>query len=149
MITVIQRVDSAAVYTDGILTGSIERGILVFLGVGKGDTRIDADYLLDKILHLRIFEDENGKMNGSLRDQKGGMLVVSQFTLLGDCRKGRRPSFTRAEEPAPARELYEYFLTRARREIDVVAEGSFQQMMKVELVNDGPVTMIINSRKED
>ncbi len=146
MIAVVQRVDNAAVKLNGILTASIQKGLLVFLGIAREDCNADADYLLNKIVNLRIFEDKSGKMNISLLEQNGELLVVSQFTLLGDCRKGRRPSFEPAEEPKRAQELYNYFLSQARREVEVVSEGSFQQTMKIELVNDGPVTMILNSK---
>lgn len=146
MRTVIQRVDSAKVRVDGQEISSIGRGILILLGAEKGDSEKDADYLLDKIANLRIFEDTEGKMNLSLLDISGSMLVVSQFTLLADCRKGRRPSFGDAAEPEPANELYEYFIKEAEGKVDVVKAGKFQAMMKVELVNDGPVTIILDSR---
>lgn len=147
MKAVIQRVDRAAVQTNGTITASIGSGLLVFLGIERGDAQPDADYLFNKIANLRIFEDQAGKMNLSLLEMDGELLVVSQFTLVGDCRKGRRPSFSRAEEPKRARELYNYFLSQAGREVRVVAEGSFQQAMKIELLNNGPVTMIVDSRK--
>ncbi|MEA1970408.1 MAG: D-aminoacyl-tRNA deacylase, partial [Thermodesulfobacteriota bacterium] len=118
-----------------------------FLGVAKGDEERDADYLSDKIVNLRIFEDLNGKMNLSLMDISGEMLVVSQFTLLANCRKGRRPSFIGAAGPEQASKLYEYFTEIARRHVEKVATGQFQAMMKVNLVNDGPVTMILDSTR--
>lgn len=146
MRAVIQRVKKAKVNVNGRSISSIEKGILVFLGVEKGDSRADADYLLDKILNLRIFEDEAQKMNLSLIDVKGEMLVVSQFTLLADCRKGRRPSFVKAELPEAAKALYEYFIDSGARKIAKVADGEFQTMMDVQLINDGPVTIVIDSK---
>lgn len=148
MRSVVQRVDSAEVRIDGRRLSGIERGVLVFLGIEHGDRESDADYLSDKIMNLRIFEDEEGKMNLSLLDIRGAMLVISQFTLLADCRKGRRPSFTGAENPDPARMLYDHFLRRARERVAQVAQGEFQAMMAVELVNNGPVTMLLDSRRD-
>jgi len=145
---VVQRVDRACVSVNEQTISSIEKGILVFLGIEKEDSRTDADYLLEKVVNLRIFEDSEGKMNLSLLDISGEMIVVSQFTLLGDCRKGRRPSFIRAEEPTTAKNLYEYFMSKAREKINRVGAGEFQAMMKIELVNDGPVTLLLDSRKE-
>lgn len=144
---VVQRVDKASVSVNGRVISAIGKGLLVFLGVEKGDTREDADFLVEKVVHLRIFEDGEGKMNLSLHDTGGGLLVVSQFTLLGDCRKGRRPSFTGAEDPGQARAAYLRFIQEASERIDDVQGGEFQAMMKVELVNDGPVTMLLDSRK--
>lgn len=144
---VIQRVDRASVSVNNHIISRIGAGLLVFLGIEKGDTIGDADILLEKTIHLRIFEDREGKMNLSLLDVAGGMLVVSQFTLLGDCRKGRRPSFTGAEDPGPAKDLYQYFIKRAAERVACVAGGEFQAMMKVEIVNDGPVTMLLDSKK--
>lgn len=146
MIALIQRVDEARVYIDKNLKDGIGKGLLVFLGVASGDEFRDADYLLEKITNLRIFEDEQGKMNRSVADISGELLVVSQFTLLADCRKGRRPSFGRAEQPERAKKLYEYFLENAKRSLRRVGSGEFQAMMKIHLVNDGPVTISINSR---
>ena len=146
MRAVVQRVDKAVVRVGGRQISAIGQGVLVFLGVGKNDDQKDADFLLDKIMHLRIFADQNDKMNLSLRDLDGEMLVVSQFTLLSDCRKGRRPSFVAAEEPQRARMLYEYFLEQAGRRLVRVAGGEFQAMMKIELINDGPVTIILDSK---
>lgn len=146
MIALIQRVDEARVYIDKNLKDGIGKGLLVFLGVASGDEFRDADYLLEKITNLRIFEDEQGKMNRSVADISGELLVVSQFTLLADCRKGRRPSFGRAEQPERAKELYQYFLENAKRSLRRVGSGEFQAMMKIHLVNDGPVTISINSR---
>jgi len=148
MKAVIQRVDSARVSVGEKTAGEIGKGHLVLLGVEKGDTKGDADYLADKIINLRIFEDEGGKMNLSLLDIKGALLVVSQFTLLADCSKGRRPSFTQAGEPALAQELYEHFVSAAKEKTGGKVEtGEFQAMMKIDLVNNGPVTMILESRK--
>ncbi len=144
---VVQRVDRAKVTVEEHTVSSIDKGILVFLGVEKGDGADDADYLLEKVVNLRIFEDSDGKMNLSLLDVAGEMLVVSQFTLLGDCRKGRRPSFICAEEPVEAKTLYEYFVVKAREKIGNVGTGEFQAMMKIELVNDGPVTLLLDSKK--
>jgi D-tyrosyl-tRNA(Tyr) deacylase len=144
---VVQRVDRARVIVDGQITSSIGKGILVFLGIEKGDSYRDADFLLEKIIHLRIFEDSQGKMNLSLLETSGDILIVSQFTLLADCRKGRRPSFISAEEPEEAKRLYEYFISMAGGKIDHVGTGEFQAMMKIESVNDGPVTMLLDSRK--
>jgi D-tyrosyl-tRNA(Tyr) deacylase len=145
MRAVIQRVSRAKVTIGGDLTGEIGRGLLVLLGVGRGDTQADADYLADKIAGLRIFEDADGKMNRSVADVGGGVLVVSQFTLYGDVRKGRRPSFDGAAAPATARELYEYFVGRIRAAGLPCETGRFQEMMHVELVNEGPVTILLDS----
>ncbi len=147
MRAVIQRVDFARVKIDGKIIGKIKKGFLVLLGVEKEDKKADADYLVDKIVNLRIFEDDNGKMNLSLLDISGEMLVVSQFTLLADCRKGRRPSFVNAGNPELAENLYEYFVKNTRRQIQKVATGKFQAMMEIELLNNGPVTIILDSRK--
>ena len=144
---VVQRVDKASVSVSNQVISSIDAGLLVFLGIEKGDTAGDADLMLEKAIHLRIFEDREGKMNLSLLDVAGGLLVVSQFTLLGDCWKGKRPSFIRAEDPGPAKDLYEYFMRKAAEKVVCVAGGEFQAMMKVELVNDGPVTMLLDSKK--
>ena len=113
----------------------------------KEDTEVDADYILGKTINLRIFEDEQDKMNRSLLDVNGAMMVVSQFTLLGDCIKGRRPSFVKAEEPARAKKLYEYFIKEAKEKVKSLATGKFQEMMEIELVNNGPVTILLDSRK--
>jgi len=147
MKAVIQRVDSASVSVGGSEISRIGAGLLVLLGVEKGDSEKDADFLLDKIIHLRIFEDGEGKMNRSLVDISGELLVVSQFTLLADCRKGRRPSFTDAADPARATALYEYVLSRAKEKLQKVGQGQFQASMKVELVNSGPVTILLDSRR--
>lgn len=147
MRAVVQRVSRARVEVGDEITGEIGRGLLVLLGVSQQDTETDADYLLEKILNLRIFEDAEDKMNLSLTDIRGDLLVVSQFTLYGDTRRGRRPSFIQAAPPAVAKKLYEYFVGKARVSNLKVSTGQFQAMMEVELVNDGPVTIIIDSEK--
>ena len=147
MRAVVQRVSRAKVAVDGEITGEIGRGLLILLGVAVNDTESDLDYLVEKIVNLRIFEDADDKMNLSLIDIKGEMLVVSQFTLYGDTRRGRRPSFITAAPPQKANELYEYFVEKARRQIAKVGTGRFQAMMDVELVNDGPVTIMLDSEK--
>lgn len=139
----IQRVKRASVTIDGELYSNIGAGILVFLGVEKGDSEANADKLAEKLIKLRIFEDENGKMNKSIQDIGGEILVVSQFTLAGDCKKGTRPSFDKAELPQRANELYEYFVLKVK-ELGVPTQtGSFGAMMNVELINDGPVTFML------
>ena len=147
MRAVIQRVDRAGVRINHQELSSINEGILVLLGVEKEDSETDADYVLEKAINLRIFEDEQGKMNRSLLDIGGAMMVVSQFTLLGNCVKGRRPSFIAAEEPVKANKLYEYFVGRAKEKVNHLATGKFQEMMKIELTNNGPVTILLDSRK--
>lgn len=146
MLACIQRVSRAKVTVGGETTGEIERGFLVLLGVAHGDAEADADALAKKVVGLRVFEDAEGKMNLALADVGGGMLVVSQFTLLGDCRKGRRPSFSGAAPPEEANRLYEYFVQQVAGQGIPTATGRFAAMMDVELVNDGPVTLIIDSR---
>lgn len=146
MRAVIQRVSNSSVSISGKIIGKIEKGLLVFLGVGKNDTEKDAEYLANKIVNLRIFEDENGKMNRSLIEIGGRMLVVPQFTLYSDCSKGRRPSFVEASEPKKANRLYEHFAYLVSQKKIQVEKGKFQEMMSVSLVNDGPVTFIINSK---
>lgn len=143
---VIQRVGEARVEVDGRSTGSIGAGLLVLIAVAKNDTQTDADYLADKLLGLRIFSDEAGKMNRSVVETKGGLLVVSNFTLYGDCGKGRRPGFDQAAPPDLARHLYEYFVQKLRTRHAPVETGIFQASMSVHLVNDGPVTLICESR---
>lgn len=145
MRAVVQRVARASVTIDGEVTGSIGAGYLVLLGVGADDTRAEADRLWDKLRTLRINEDENGKTNLSLADTKGEVLVVSQFTLYANCRRGRRPSFTDAAAPALATELYEYFVSLVRRDVEHVATGTFAAYMQVELVNDGPFTIVLDT----
>jgi len=145
---VVQRVAWARVRVRERTVGEIGRGVLVLLGVGREDEHADAEYLAEKIVHLRIFEDAEGKMNRSLLDVGGDMLVVSQFTLYGDCRRGRRPSYSEAAPPDRARALYEHFIATARRYGLCVQTGVFQEMMEVELVNAGPVTLLLDSRKQ-
>jgi D-tyrosyl-tRNA(Tyr) deacylase len=147
MRAVIQRVQSASVCVDGRMTGKIDQGLLVLVGVGKGDGEKDIAYMVSKLPDLRIFEDASGKFNLSLREAGGGMLVVSQFTLYGDCRKGRRPSFTDAAEPAEAKKLYEQLVFKLREQGIPVETGEFQAKMEVHLVNDGPVTILLDSRQ--
>jgi len=148
MRAVIQRVSRAQVRVEGQIVGEIGKGILLLLGVGKADTKAQADSLLEKLVNLRIFEDEAGKMNLSLLDAGGALMVISQFTLYADCRKGRRPSFTDAGSPEEAKALYEYFISRARGRGLVVASGIFQALMEVELVNFGPVTILLDSSRD-
>lgn len=147
MRALLQRVSQASVKVDGTITGEIGAGLLVLLGVTTADHSRDADALVEKILHLRIFADDGGKMNRSLLDTGGGLLVVSQFTLYGDCRKGRRPSFDAAAPAEQARALYEHFVAAARRAPLTVATGVFQAHMEVALVNDGPVTLWLESNQ--
>jgi D-tyrosyl-tRNA(Tyr) deacylase len=147
MRAVVQRVSRAKVTVAGETTGEIGDGLLVLLGVSNRDAESDALYLVEKVLNLRIFEDENEKMNLSLLDTGGGLLVVSQFTLYGDTRRGRRPSYIDAACPDEANRLYEFFVAECRKRIDGVETGRFQAMMDVELVNDGPVTILIDSEK--
>jgi len=147
MRAIIQRVSRAKVTVEGEIVGEINKGILVFLGVSDEDSEKDAAYLSEKIVNLRIFEDVAEKMNLSLLDIKGELLVVSQFTLYADARRGRRPSFTRAAAPEKADSLYEFFVAEARRQISKVETGRFRAMMDVELVNDGPVTVLLDSEK--
>jgi D-tyrosyl-tRNA(Tyr) deacylase len=143
----VQRVDHAAVAVDGETVGQIEHGLLVLLGVTHDDTSDDAGYLAEKVVELRIFPDDAGKMNRSLAEIGGAMLVVSQFTLYGDCRKGRRPSFIDAAAPEKGEQLYQEFVTAVRGRGVEVATGTFRAHMKVSLVNDGPVTMLLDSKK--
>ena len=147
MRAVIQRVSRAKVTVGGEVVGEIGPGLLVLLGVGSGDTRADADYLAEKTIGLRIFEDRDGKMNLSLADTGGALLVVSQFTLYGDVRRGKRPSFDAAAPPQLAKELYEYFVEKIRAVGLRCETGRFQEMMQVELVNEGPVTILLDSSK--
>lgn len=140
---VIQRVKKASVEVENKIVGKIEQGFLVLLGVGPEDTKETADYLVQKLIKLRVFEDENGKMNLSLKDIHGELLIVSQFTLYADCNSGNRPSFTLAAKPDKANELYEYFIKKCQEENVKVEHGIFGADMKVELLNDGPVTIIL------
>ena len=147
MRAVVQRVSRAKVTVNGEVAGEIGRGLLVLLGVGAGDTRAEADYLAEKIVGLRIFEDTGGKMNLAVAEVEGAVLVVSQFTLYGDVRRGKRPSFDGAAAPHAARELYEYFVGKIRAAGLRCETGRFQEMMQVELVNEGPVTILLDSGK--
>ena len=147
MRAVVQRVTRANVTIEGKTVGEIGKGLVVLLGVARDDSESDASYLANKIIALRIFDDEQGKMNLSLKDCGGSALVVSQFTLYGDVRRGLRPSWIDAAAPEVAEPLYEFFCNEMRKDLDNVATGSFRQMMQVELVNDGPVTILIDSRK--
>jgi D-tyrosyl-tRNA(Tyr) deacylase len=142
---VLQRVKKASVSVSGAMVGSIGPGLLILLGIHKDDTPAQADFLVDKCAGLRIFADDAGKMNRSLADAGGGALVVSQFTLYGDCSRGRRPSFTDAADADKGRTLYEYFVSRLRQLVPGVATGVFGAMMDVELINDGPVTFVLDS----
>lgn len=148
MRAVVQRVSQASVCVDNQICGAIGPGLLVLLGVGKNDSAQDAALLADKIANLRIFDDEHGLMNLSLLETQGEMLVVSQFTLFGDCRKGRRPSYSTAAPPAEAIRLYEQFIHEARAKQIPVATGIFQAMMHVALVNNGPVTLLLDTEKQ-
>ena len=143
MKALIQRVQSASVTIDGLLYSKIGQGLLVFLGVEKGDDKLNAEKLADKLSKLRIFEDENEKMNHSILDIEGEMLIVSQFTLCGDCKKGTRPSFDKSAPPQIANELYEYFISQVKSFNIPVQTGKFGAMMDVELINDGPVTFMV------
>ena len=142
---VVQRVSEARVDVDGSTVGAIGTGLLVLLGISRTDTPKDADSLLEKILYLRIFPDDAGKMNRNVQEAGGALLIVSQFTLYGDCRKGRRPSFDQAAPPEQAQALYDYFVEAARRGPVPVATGEYRAHMQVSLVNDGPVTLILES----
>jgi D-aminoacyl-tRNA deacylase len=148
MRAVIQRVSEASVAISNDIVGEIRDGVLVLLGVARDDTSADADYLADKIANLRIFADDGGKMNRSLLETGGEMLVVSQFTLYGDARRGRRPSYSDAAEPEKANELYEYFVERVRSFGIKTETGVFQAMMRVGLINEGPVTILLDSQKQ-
>lgn len=145
MKAVVQRVKKSSVSVNGEVIADIGRGLLVLLGVDRQDRPSDADYLAEKIVHLRIFEDDEGKMNRSLLETGGEMLVVSQFTLLGDCRKGRRPSFINAAPPESADKYYEHFVAQVRQKGIPAQTGRFRALMAVSLVNDGPVTLILES----
>jgi D-tyrosyl-tRNA(Tyr) deacylase len=147
MRAVSQRVKSAQVIVNEKIIGSIGFGLLVLLGISREDNCDDADYLVEKTINLRIFDDQDGKMNRSLLDVGGEMLIVSQFTLIADCRKGRRPSFAAAAEPAEAKKLYQYFFERVKEKGITVATGEFQALMEVGLINNGPVTILMDSKK--
>ncbi len=143
---VIQRVNKASVEVDNKIIGKIDKGFLVFVGVGGEDTRKEADKLVSKLVNLRIFDDEEGKTNLALKDVGGQLLIVSQFTLYADCKKGNRPSFINAGKPDVANELYEYIVSECSKQIDVVEHGEFGADMKIELINDGPFTIIFDTR---
>lgn len=147
MRAVVQRVKRASVVADGELTGKIEKGLLILLGVEDADNAEDIKYLAEKVCNLRIFEDEEEKMNLSLIDVKGSLLVVSQFTLYGDCRKGRRPNFMMAAKPEYAERMYLEFVEECKKYVGDVQTGKFAAYMDVELVNDGPVTLLLDSKK--
>ena len=142
---VIQRVTSAQVSIDGQVNGAINKGFMVLIGIGNGDTKEDADRYLKKLINMRIFEDEDDKMNLSLNDVDGELLLVSQFTLYASCKKGNRPSFTDAAKPAEAEALYDYIVAEAKKQVPVVETGVFGADMQVSLINDGPVTIILEN----
>jgi len=147
MRAVVQRVTRAKVTVDEKVVGEIGKGLVVLLGIARDDTKVEAAYLVDKIAALRIFDDEDGKMNLSIKDVQGALLIVSQFTLYGDVRRGLRPSWIDAAPPEVAEPLYEFFVRQAGTSVDEIATGSFRAMMQVELVNDGPVTILLDSKK--
>ena len=147
MRAVVQRVTRAKVTVDDRVVGEIGNGLVVLLGIARDDTKLDAAYLAEKICALRIFDDDEGKMNLSVREVGGGVLIVSQFTLYGDVRRGLRPSWIEAAAPEVADPLYEFFVRQVRAVVSEVATGSFRAMMQLELVNDGPVTILLDSRK--
>ena len=144
---VIQRVMNSKVTIDGKIRGQIGNGFMVLIGVGEGDTVETADKMIHKMINLRIFEDENGKTNLGLKDVSGSLLIISQFTLYADCKRGNRPSFVKAGAPDMAKELYEYIISKCKEEIEIVEQGEFGADMKVELVNDGPFTVLLDSDK--
>jgi D-tyrosyl-tRNA(Tyr) deacylase len=148
MRAVVQRVARAKVTVEDEVVGEIKQGLVVLLGVARDDSEGDAEYLAAKIVALRIFDDEAGKMNRSVKDIDGGLLVISQFTLYGDVRRGLRPSWIDAAAPEVAKPLYEFFIAQTRKQLTEVASGSFRSMMQVKLVNDGPVTILLDSRKQ-
>lgn len=148
MRAVIQRVLESEVKVDNKVIGSINKGLCVLLGVGKEDTKEDADYLVDKIINLRVFDDEDGKMNLSAKDLNREIMVVSQFTLYGDCRSGRRPGYTEAASPGKAEELYDYFIDKVKETELKLEHGEFKAYMNLSLNNDGPVTLLVDSKKE-
>src|SRR5213594_2254463 len=147
MRAVVQRVTRAKVTVNDEVIGEIGNGLVVLVGIARDDTKVEAAYLVDKITNLRIFDDEDGKMNLSVKDVTGGLLIISQFTLYGDVRRGLRPSWIDAAPPEVAEPLYDFFVRQVKSVIDNVATGKFQAMMQVELVNDGPVTILIDSQK--
>jgi len=147
MRAVVQRVTRASVRIKEEIVGEIEHGLVVLVGIARDDTKVEAAYLVDKIAHLRIFDDDDGKMNVSVKDVGGSLLIVSQFTLYGDVRRGLRPSWSDAAPPEIAEPLYDFFVRQARATVTNVATGKFQAMMQVELVNDGPVTILLDSQK--
>ena len=147
MRAVVQRVTRASVTVEGEAIGEIGNGLVVLVGIARDDTKVEAAYLVDKIANLRIFDDEDGKMNLSVKDVNGGLLIVSQFTLYGDVRRGLRPSWIDAAPPEVAEPLYDFFVRQAGSTVDEVATGKFQSMMHVELINDGPVTILLDSKK--
>jgi D-aminoacyl-tRNA deacylase len=147
MRAVVQRVTRAKVTVDGKTIGEIGNGLVVLVGIARDDTKVEAAYLVDKIVALRIFNDQEGKMNLSVKDVAGGLLIVSQFTLYGDVRRGLRPSWIDAAPPEIAEPLYDFFVRQARTATGNVATGQFQAMMQVEMVNDGPVTILLDSKK--
>jgi D-tyrosyl-tRNA(Tyr) deacylase len=148
MRAVVQRVTRASVTIDGEIVGEIRKGLVVLLGIARDDTKDDADYLVPKIISLRVFDDAEGRINVSVKDIKGGLLIVSQFTLYGDVRRGLRPSWSDAAAPEIAEPLYKYFVQSIRKLLAQVETGSFRKTMQVELVNDGPVTILLDSRKQ-
>jgi D-tyrosyl-tRNA(Tyr) deacylase len=147
MRAVVQRVTRASVKVDGEIIGEIGNGLVVLIGIARDDTKVEAAYLVDKISNLRIFDDQEGKMNLSVKDVNGALLIVSQFTLYGDVRRGLRPSWIDAAPPEVAAPLYDFFVRQARAAVADVATGKFQAMMQVELINDGPVTILLDSKK--
>jgi|ERR1043166_10007008 D-tyrosyl-tRNA(Tyr) deacylase len=147
MRAVVQRVTRAKVTVDGEIVGEIRNGLVVLVGIARDDTKVEAAYLVDKIANLRVFDDDEGKMNRSVKDVGGGLLIISQFTLYGDVRRGLRPSWSDAAPPEVAEPLYDFFVRQASSAIDQIATGKFQAMMQVELVNDGPVTILLDSKK--
>lgn len=144
---VIQRVMNSKVTIDGKIRGQIGKGFMVLIGVGEGDTVETADKMIHKMINLRIFEDENGKTNLGLKDVSGSLLLISQFTLYADCKRGNRPSFVKAGDPNMAKSLYEYIISKCKNEIEIVEQGEFGADMKVEIVNDGPFTVLLDSDK--
>ena len=149
MRAVVQRVTRASVTVGGEIIGAIGGGLVVLVGIARDDTKVEAAYLVDKISNLRIFDDDEGKMNLSVKDVNGGLLIVSQFTLYGDVRRGLRPSWIDAAPPEVAEPLYDFFVRQARSTVDEVATGKFQAMMDVELVNDGPVTIVMDTKNKE